>query len=108
MGEVPVITISGPNSKFNKALKLRYRCQKQPDGTAICPNIDESSQASSSKGQKSGAGASSSGTSTQAEGTGKQACSGTCFNPDDCDINSDCLCASKRGNRNDMILLRSC
>lgn len=27
----------------------------------------------------------------------KQACSGSCLNPEDCDTNSDCLCASNKG-----------
>ena len=27
----------------------------------------------------------------------KRACSGSCLNPEDCDIGSDCLCASTRG-----------
>lgn len=27
----------------------------------------------------------------------KQACSGSCLDPDDCDISNDCLCASDKG-----------
>ena len=72
---------------------LKFHCVLDDRGNAQCHNTDPSIQGEDEKSELE----------TQSEGgdsnshNGQKVCSGSCLNPDDCDIKSDCLCASTKG-----------
>lgn len=97
--ELPEIAMFAPDSKWKEFLDLKFRCVVKAKGNAECKPLPKTTPRT-----KSGAYGTwkymgtigSQGWSNS--GKDKQSCSGACYNPSDCDINSDCLCASNKGN----------
>lgn len=85
---LPDIIIYSRDSIMRRFFDLKFRCSTDDLGSAQCHNIDPAIQKQETSSSETG-GTSSSGS--------KQSCSGSCMDPDDCDIKNDCLCASTKG-----------
>ena len=80
---MPQIHMYGPNSKQEEMLNLKYACMQDADGIFNCFTTGKKETQRPDPGPIP-------------KGT-KRKCSGSCSDPNDCDINYDCLCASNKG-----------
>lgn len=93
--KMPEIMMLAPDSKWKSFLDLKYHCAVKAEGAAVCKPVPESKPRT-----KAGAHGNwrymgtigQQGWREVPEGS-RQACSGSCYNPKDCDVNSDCMCA---------------
>ena len=94
---LPVMVLYAPKSKWDDFIALKYSCRVNAKGTSECKSIPKGTQRT--KGGAYGPWRYMGVIGQQgwriAEGGGESKCSGSCSNPTDCDINSDCLCAAK-------------
>ena len=96
--ELPGIVMYAPDSRWKQFLDLKYKCAVNAEGAAECKRVPDSKSRT-----KSGAYGmwkymgtiGKQGWTPQAKGS-KQACSGSCHDPTDCDIKSDCICAAPK------------
>ena len=91
---LPEISIYGPKSREDDAIALQLHCLK--GASKACEELMSQSRRkqNTSGGNSTG---SISGGGPWLSGTGKQTCSGSCMNPNDCDANSGCLCGWNKG-----------
>ena len=92
--ELPEILMFGPGSKWEDFLAMKYACLTDSKGAAKCKPLDLLQP--TKKKSKSVPETHNGGTVPVPKGN-KQACSGSCLDPSDCDINSGCVCASDKG-----------
>ena len=98
--QIPEIMIFAPDSKWKDFLDLKYKCPADAQGDAKCKSAAQSKPRikSSAYGVQKYRGAfGKQGRTRMPKSGSKQRCSGSCLNPKDCDINSDCVCASNKG-----------
>ena len=99
INELPEIFMFGPNSKWKQFLDLKYKCAVDANGDAECKPAEKPPPRT--KGGAYGVWRymgtiGKQGWTPMPKGS-KNKCSGSCLNATDCDINSDCLCASDKG-----------
>ena len=108
MINLPDIILFGPGSDAEEFLDLKFNCFTDDNGDAICRNLDQTADKQQNPSNSENA---SSNPSPVPKGSKKtkpapkhtrphpkgSKCSGSCLDPDDCDINSDCVCASNTG-----------
>ena len=94
--ELPEIIMFAPNSRWKEWLDLKYKCAVDARGNAQCKPADVPKPRT--KGGAYGAWKYMGTIGKQGwRPVGNRKCSGSCYDPTDCDINSDCLCASDKG-----------
>ena len=96
---VPDIFIYSTDSAMQRFVDLNFACVPDREGNAQCRNTDASSNENSETSQPQ--------PEPEDEGSLYQSgvdvggnwnsCSGSCYDPSDCDINNNCLCASDKG-----------
>lgn len=96
---VPDIFIYSTDSAMKKFIDSNFACVPDSEGNAKCHNMDVSDSGTDMKlpsqpePEKKTPLHQQDGKSSSAQSK----CSGSCYNPQDCDINSDCICATDKG-----------
>ena len=92
--DFPNICICGPDSDAERYLDFLYNCITDTEGNPVCNN----------RAQKEpewihylNNGPDLLGPQDPVPKGAKEACSGSCLDPEDCNVGNDCLCASDKG-----------
>ena len=95
--EYPNVCICGVNSKAEMFLDYQYNCITDAEGNPLCENREQTTEEEPEWKHWLNDGPHLRGAEDPVPKGAKQACSGSCLDPEDCDIGSDCLCASDKG-----------
>ncbi len=101
VSELPEVVIYAPDSKWKDFMQAKYGCVVDAKGSSKCKT--SAKQTPRTKAGAYGAWkyvgtiGKQGWTQVSSKDSNKRKCGGSCLNPTDCDVNSDCLCASTRG-----------
>ena len=100
--ELPDIVMYAPKSKWGDFLEVKYQCHVNPKG-ARCKSsprpIPRTKGGAYGTWRYMGTIGKQGWTKLPpSKDSNKRKCGGSCLNPQDCDIDSDCLCASTKGD----------